>query len=353
MNSPAGSWSIVAPTTYQSVNTCGVGCVIPATSTITNRRWGDLTAEFSVQINNYGTSDTNWAGITLRKAAAGDLMGTSGILVYYRANSNIEVLQPGIGVIAVVTTGLSPVTSTRRVRVELNGKYIRVLVDGTLFINKTVTVVSTAPGYVDLTSYGVTASYRDISIWFHDSFNRRRTFAYSASPPAPPEQFWSLYPAGSAFGTSENQMELKTLPGSTTVFAVPKGLSAGDFTADITMRVDSTADPSYWGAFSFRRASETDSIFSSGYMVYLRANGQLSLYKGNVGNIGQVVSLTCGLFAGPCAHQIRVVASGSSISVYADGELKITPPPDTQYSSGSFALATYGSQTRFQSLEIY
>ncbi len=346
----SGGWSATG-TTVESSNTC-MGCVVPAMAAVADRTWGDLVTEFTVQITNQGSSDQNWAGVTIHKASPSDGLAASGHLIYYRANGTLEVSEANHGILATVDTKLAPTATARRVRVEANGKHLRVFVDDVQFVDTRVNTLSSEPGYVDLISYGVTARYSDFKVFFRDSFSRADTFM-------PPDgAYWTLSPTSPAFGDAapgafKDQMVLDPpmTPSAQLQLATPRKLIVGaNFTADVTLRVSRPADTRMWGGFSFRKKAETDTVFTSGYTVYLRANGQLTLFAAGGGDLAPPATLTCA--APDCFHQIRIWAVGSRIRVSADG-VQVFDVTNTAYAEGYTSLVSYGAESRFESLEIF
>jgi hypothetical protein len=158
----AGGWNVTRKG-IESSNTCGSSCITPAIAAITGRRWGDLVLELTLQITDPGATDEDWAGVTIHKTNQADGLGVSGQLVYYRANGVLEVFNPYQGVLATVDTKLKP-TTPRRLRVEAAGERVRVLVDGVLFVDVDPGAGPGAAGFVDFVSYGVTATYEDLTL---------------------------------------------------------------------------------------------------------------------------------------------------------------------------------------------
>ena len=351
----SGRWSATG-SALECSNTCQ-GCIIPAMAAVAGRSWGDLVAEFTVQITNQGSSDQNWAGVTIHKTSPGDGLATSGHLIYYRANGILEVSEANHGVLSTVDTKLQPTATARRVRVEANGKRLRVLVDGVLFVDTRVSSVSGEAGYADLVSYGVTAKYSDFRVFYRDSFSRADTFM-------PPDgAYWTLSPSSPGYGDADpaafkDQMVLDPpfTPSAQLQLATPRKLFVGaNFTADVTMRVSRPADSTTWGGFAFRKKNENDSVFTSGYTVYLRANGQLTLFGAGSGDLTPPVTLTCATSTAPpteCFHQIRVWAVGSRIRVSANG-VQVFDVTNAAYAEGYTSLVSYGAESRFESLEIF
>jgi hypothetical protein len=85
----------------------------------------------------------------------------------------------------------------------------------------------------------------------------------------------------------------------------------------------------------------------SGDLVYLRANGQINLWRGG----HDLASAANGFDPVHQVVHVRVQAVGSSIQVWADGVLQIdvAGPPVPGYVD----LSTDFTQTRFNALEVY
>jgi hypothetical protein len=348
-----GTWSVSGSAYNQTTANCGPGCIIPAESTISNRIWRDLIAEFTVQINTYGGNNANWVGMTIRKTLSWHRFGSSyysGHLIYYRANGKIELYNGRTGtVVATADTGLLPTVKgggPRRVRIEANNRSIRVLVDGTKFIDWEDIVAGSA-GFVDLTTYGVTASYWDVNIFYRDNFNRCSSFTTASRCDSAPS--WQTLPVNAA-PTLANTGQLTLAPGPGILhWTTPRDLQVTNFTADFAIRIDNAGDQTLWGGFTFRKQTPTSDTFSSGYTVYYRSNGQLELYDSTVGVIYVASAPIPNVY-----RNVRVTTVGNRIRVWVDGIQKIDwTDAGSHYSWGYVHLSSYGTTSRFQFIQIY
>jgi len=363
----SGTWTISGSAYNQTTANCGPGCIIPAMTAISGRTWGDMVAEFTVKITDNGGNSQNWAGLAFHKTNQADGLLVSGYLVFLRSDGTLELLESSLGQLDQMSTGLGPFNTPRRIRIETNQRYVRVFVDGILFIDwpegtpLDVSDFNTpswpTPGYVDLTTYGVQAQYLDMSIFFHDSFNRSFTFASGS-----PSSNWKLLPATSSYDVDRpNQLRLK--PDGILQWTTPQALFVKDFTADFTVRIESPVNQTDWGGFTFRKQNQDDDSFVGGYTVFLRANGELDLFKAVVGTVATATVAPCpaagqGCTSSPCAHQIRVSAVGNRIRVYSDGvQLIDWTDAASTYLQGYTSLAAYGSgngtSCRFEGIEVF
>jgi hypothetical protein len=292
--------------------------------------------------------------MTIRKVHQNDGQGVSGYLVYYRANGSLELYNPETGSATAVQTNIDPTIAPRRVRIEANNNYVRVFVDGVLFIdyiNLSVGSLTPSTGYVDLITYGVTASYNDVDIFFRDAFplgnhtGALESSAYTAN--------WIFQPSGTSSPDITHYTGQLVLvpPYNWLNWATPQALTVTDFTADFAMRLDNTTgDNTLWGAFTFRKASVADDTFNSGYTVFYRSNGELDLLKAGT---GIVATVTPGV-APTTYRNMRVWVIGNRIRVSVDGVPQIDwTDPGTPYTSGYVDLSSYGTVARFEFLEIY
>ncbi len=86
-----------------------------------------------------------------------------------------------------------------------------------------------------------------------------------------------------------------------------------------------------WCGILFRKTNPGDTYATSGYLVILRVNGSLELWKNT-----QLQAVATGLAPGPWVH-IKVIAQGTSIKIYANNVLTITAT-DVSFSSGYFSV---------------
>jgi hypothetical protein len=104
-----------------------------------------------------------------------------------------------------------------------------------------------------------------------------------------------------------------------------------------------------WSGIQFRKANASDGPYDSGYLAFVRNNGDVTLYKAGAGAL-ETVSIGMdpqGLFF----LRLTVELDGSTIQVSLNGRL-IIDQTDSTYSSGSVGLASLGTVVRFDSVGI-
>jgi hypothetical protein len=302
---------------------------------------------FTVKITDDDGNPMNWAGMEIRKQFFLHRFGAanSGYLIYYRANGQVEIFNPIDGVMATGTAPPLGPTDERKVWIQAEGGTIKVFVGAPTditpplvpVVQATDTKVGGGPrwssGFVDFTTSGGTAEFRKLAI---SRFlrNWRITSPYGTYDPRWMHQLMIPAPVGQGFTIG------------------PTELKVADFTADFAVRIDNFyGSSSRWAGFSFHKANAADSIFTTGYMVALRGDGQLFLYGAPpVGPLG-----SCAIPLPTSYQQIRVTMQGSTIQVYANGSASpcITATNATLWPSGHVDLAASETSARFEYLQIY
>ncbi len=136
---------------------------------------------------------------------------------------------------------------------------------------------------------------------------------------------------------------------STYVF-LPYDYSDGIFEADV--RIDQTAkDNKNWAGLTFRQQGATDSIQESGYLVLLRADGDLALYTGadkTVASASNVVTSATASF-----NRLRVEVTDFTFKVSVNGTpcLEWTDP-NRRWRKGHFNLETGRTSSWFDNIHI-
>jgi hypothetical protein len=121
----------------------------------------------------------------------------------------------------------------------------------------------------------------------------------------------------------------------------------GDGTYTATVQLNPGSPASSWGGLNVANGAAQAylNFTTGGYLVFLRANGNLGLWKG--GGPGQVVpDVPTGLNPIPTPVKIRVVKVGANIQVYLGGSALPTinyTDPGPPFVTGGFGLATYGA----------
>jgi hypothetical protein len=123
----------------------------------------------------------------------------------------------------------------------------------------------------------------------------------------------------------------------------------GDAQYDIDLRaVDTGGDAARWAGIQFKKMRQGDGPFDSGFTVYVRANGELALYRVNQA----IATASTGLSLSSTRH-LRVTTSGSTIKVFIANETtpRITAT-DPSFASGAFGLVTYDSHWHFDNVAV-
>ena len=103
-----------------------------------------------------------------------------------------------------------------------------------------------------------------------------------------------------------------------------------DSIVSFRMKINSAADPLNWGGVALRVANRFNVGWESGYLVFVRQNGEIGLFNGIDGTVAT------GTVSNPQNyHLYRVQASGSNMKVWVDGSLKIDwTDPNARFLSG-------------------
>jgi hypothetical protein len=130
---------------------------------------------------------------------------------------------------------------------------------------------------------------------------------------------------------------------SSTAGTGPFNSHLGDGSYSTTVKLDPGGDPMGWGGMNIANTStaSTLSVFGGGYIVYLRRNGSVGIYKGGVGPV--VADVPSGLDPTRAAVRLRVVKLGASIQVYTgDAQVPLISFTDTGGipMTGGFGVAT-------------
>ena len=104
-----------------------------------------------------------------------------------------------------------------------------------------------------------------------------------------------------------------------------------------------------WSGIHFRKTNASDGPYDSGYMAFIRDNGNVTLFKAGIGALETVSS---GMDPQDLFFlRLTVELNGSDIQVYLNGRLLIEQT-DTTYFSGYIGLATLGPVVRFDSVGL-
>ncbi len=123
-----------------------------------------------------------------------------------------------------------------------------------------------------------------------------------------------------------------------------------DLGVSFKMKMDSAADPANWGAVVIRATSRWDTGWDSGYMFFVRQNGEAALYNKTDG----VVASLPGAVTDPQNwHSYRIVVQGYNIKVWIDGTLKINwTDANQRYSSGYIIAQCHRSDVSYDDFHV-
>jgi hypothetical protein len=177
--------------------------------------------------------------------------------------------------------------------------------------------------------------FHPIALGFTDSFTTTDSWTTNAGT-------WGL--SSGAY----NQSSTTTVTGYSTITGRVFGSTTYEMDAKLT-----TTDNLNWVAMNFAKTNAADFYGTSGYMVFLRGNGNVDLFKaGNgvvVGDTATGTDPTSGFV------HIKVVKAGTNIKVYVGGAT--TPQINwtdggTSFNSGYFSLVNVYSNAFFDNVSI-
>lgn len=130
--------------------------------------------------------------------------------------------------------------------------------------------------------------------------------------------------------------------------SVIKNTSFGDFHMQFDFEIlDNKGSDQNWTGVMFRQTQPSHTWSDSGYLLYVRSNGNVLLRDGS----GGIKSYILGE-AQTGTHTIRVQAKGPNIQVYYDGTRIISAYDDSYGSAGSISLATCNTVSAFDNVHI-
>lgn len=282
--------------------------------------------DFSLEADVSFLQNANWLALHFRKTEIGHTSFQSGYFAYLRPEGTVSLYEAGVGSVATSATGTTPLTTPVNLRVQAVGDNIKVFVNGALKLR--YNDASFADGYAGLNTYFTQAGFDNLKlvkkeVLLYDNFSSSGLAAWQLGSGS-----WSV-----------NAGEL-VQSGSTDAFIGIKNKPVADFEFETDFQFTQNAN---WAGVHFRKAALSEGIFQSGYLVFLRPNGSLTLYKAGVGALQTANSGT-----NPLNQRVtlKVVASGSSIKAFLDGVLLIDAT-DSTFSEGYVGLVCYQTQAKF------
>jgi alpha-L-rhamnosidase len=126
-----------------------------------------------------------------------------------------------------------------------------------------------------------------------------------------------------------------------------KQLRWTDATYEFTSKITLSTDPTGWAGFGFRKPASDSKHDDGGYLLYMRANGDLDLFAGKI-----IQSVKTGLDA-TRPVKFKIVAIGDHIEVYLNDEKSPRiDVHDDSYSEGYIGFETAQVQASFGPLSV-
>lgn len=323
-----GTWSVNSEQYVQSDMT-----TYNAVSSLKGNAYRDFEFSADVKIPDANGDASNWAGFQIRSHNPGD--ATTGYLIGIRHNGQLFIHRAG----SDLATVSLPVwmAEYNHLKVITSGSTIRVYVNHSLTPALEVTDDLFAVGYLGLRSGGVLAHFDNVKVSvsgvdFFDNFEAGydTMWTQSYSP-------WSIVSGAYSENTGNG---MSTLTGKT--------YSNGALAANLRI-VNNNGIASNWVGLIVRKTNAADNYLDSGYLVYMRKNGQLAIYKAGAGDLQ---TYDTGLDP---SHPFRleVVLRDDNLKVYVNhSETAALDITDSAYSSGYISLITGGASGQFDDVQF-
>jgi hypothetical protein len=331
----SGSWLVSTSGDYwQADNSVG----LVSESHLTG---GAPAGSSSIQVTLRGdaTRRNSWIGVHFGKAHPDDTTDESGYTAYLSPavpdNGWIGQLclhKAGFGVLSCRAEPSLDITDWKELRIIQADGAIKVFLDGDSAGGLAVTDADDPflGGYVGLATSNGAGHFMNFT-------------ASDNVPPWSTSSDWSV-DAGSwtTGGTSSNahndgQINMVTQTSEGTTF--PLQLGNGTYAA--TIRLSAGATPLAWAGLALTNHNLTGSWSSGGYLVFLRANGNLGVYKAGSGQV--VADVATGTTPRTNDVRLRVLKTGANLQVYVnnlpDPVVNWTDPGPSAPAIGGFGLA--------------
>ncbi|WP_285725627.1 hypothetical protein [Psychromicrobium xiongbiense] len=127
------------------------------------------------------------------------------------------------------------------------------------------------------------------------------------------------------------------------------GRRFGDATYSVDLRVmNNDGSNMTWAGIQFKKMADSNSPFDGGFTVYIRANGDVDLYRVNTVLATAHTGLDMTQY-----HRLTVQNTGAQIQVFVDSQTSpIISANDSTFASGSFGLASFSSAWAFDNVTI-
>ncbi|MHB8964006.1 MAG: chitobiase/beta-hexosaminidase C-terminal domain-containing protein [Saccharofermentanales bacterium] len=334
-----GTWMIESGEFSQSNQALSNAMATMSDSPFTNN-----TIRFKLKIVSDNGDSGNWAGVTFRKTNPSDNYTNSGYLLFLRNNGNLQLLKGGAyqTILATYSSGQAP-SSLVPIKVVLNGNNIKVYWNEETSPVIDVNDSAFTSGYVDLINYQTHSHYDDIVIQNIDVHRFLDTFAGTDSQWTKNSGTWAI--ESGEFSQAEQGLGL--------AMATVAGKMFSDFSMRYNLKiVNNNGDSGTWAGVVLRKTNSSDTYVNSGYLLFLRDNGNLQLLKGGA---YQTILATFSTGVTPISGMvgIKVVLKGSNIKVYWNGGyIPIIDVDDSGFSSGYTSLVTGSTHSHFENVVI-
>lgn len=291
------------------------------------------------------TGPGRWFGMHFAKAHADDTIDESGYVAYVTGDSppatKVCLTKAGFGTLACAPAGVSP-GAWHNLRVVQAGGNIKAFVNGNPAQGVSVTDADDPflGGYVGLVTYQDLATFNTFQI----SDNVPGSSASTDWTPNAGD--WAIS-AGKYLvnRASTGQLNLQTnqgLDGN-----VLTQLGDGSYAASIS--ITPGADPQAWAGLALADNGGFGSFARDGYLVFLRANGNLGVYKAGVGQV--IADIPTGTNPTVRNVRIRVLKTGTNLQVYVnnlpDPFVNWTDQGSHAWAIGSFGVANLQTPATF------
>ncbi|WP_199731710.1 galactose-binding domain-containing protein [Cohnella endophytica] len=333
-----GAWTVSGGELVQSSTAAD-----PGYAAASNYVFGDATYETDLQIT--AAPDTgNWAGIQLGKTIANDTWSASGYLVFLRANGNLGLYKAGTGqVVSDTATGYNPMTGRVHLKVVKSGDNIKVFVGTatTPQINYTDSGVPFTSGFFGVVTKLVGAHFDNLTA----QNNIVEDFQTSAANWTASAGTWAV--SSGVYRQSNTASD----PGYSTY----NKAIYGDSVIEADLKINSVSAGG-WVGVSFGQSNIGDAYYTSGYMVFVDASGNVSMYKGGIGGKVAYVPQPTGVNPLNWFH-LKIVKSGKNIQVFVGNvsspQLYYNDPADTPvFGSGYAGVVNVKSDASFDNFTI-
>jgi hypothetical protein len=163
------------------------------------------------------------------------------------------------------------------------------------------------------------------------------TFSTGAQQWAPVAGSWSLQSSAYRQTAVDTGASVAALSG--------REFDDGTFGVDLQL-LSQGGSATNWAGIHLRRAADSDTPFDSGYTVFLRANGELQIYR-----VNQALTTVATGLNMTQPHRLTVETVGTSIKVYLDASTTpVATVSDPAFRQGGFALTTFSSSWSFDNV---